>query len=103
MCYADFKKAGEKECLWRNIRLSREARLNTGFIDKENIMNELSEIFKAAHNGDRIVLENKIYEIAPEDGFHLKGLFFSNTAKYEENPDGERFCAVYLEEKLVRR
>ena len=62
-------------------------------------MNELSEIFKAARSGDHITLENKIYEIAPEDSFHLKGFFFSNTAKYEENPDGERFCAIYLEGK----
>ena len=46
-----------------------------------------------------LTLENKIYEIAPEDSFHIKGLFFSNTAKYEENPDGERFCAVYLDGK----
>lgn len=37
-------------------------------------MNELSEIFKAAENGDCITLENKIYEIAPEDSFRLKGL-----------------------------
>ncbi|MCQ2463328.1 MAG: hypothetical protein MJ177_08005 [Clostridia bacterium] len=45
------------------------------------------------------MLENKIYEVAPEDSFHLKGLFFSNTANQKENPDGERFCAVYLEGK----
>ncbi len=62
-------------------------------------MNELSEIFKAAQDGDCITLENKIYEIAPEDSFRLKGFFFSNTAKHEENPNGERFCAVYLNRK----
>ena len=62
-------------------------------------MNELSEIFKSAQDGECITLENKIYEIAPEDSFHLKGFFFSNTAKYEENPDGERFCAIYLDGK----
>ncbi len=62
-------------------------------------MNELSEIFRNARNGDNITLENKIYEVAPEDGFHLKGFFFSNTAKQHENPDGERFCAIYLDEK----
>lgn len=62
-------------------------------------MNELSELFKAAKDGDYITLENKIYEVAPEDSFHLKGLFFSNTAKQSENPDGERFCAIYLNEK----
>ncbi len=62
-------------------------------------MNELSEIFKSARDGEYISLENKIYEVAPEDSFHIKGLFFSNTAKYDENPDGERFCAIYLNEK----
>lgn len=62
-------------------------------------MNELSEIFKAVDDGECITLENKIYEIAPEDSFHLKSFFFSNTAKYEENPDGERFCAIYLDGK----
>ena len=62
-------------------------------------MNELSGVFKAARDGDRITLENRIYEVAPEDGFHLTGLFFSNTAKQDENPDGERFCAIYLDGK----
>ncbi len=62
-------------------------------------MNELSEIFKTARDGDCITLENKIYEVAPEDSFHLKGFFFSNTARYDENPDGERFCAIYLDGK----
>lgn len=62
-------------------------------------MNELFEIFKDAQNGDCIVLENKIYEVAPEDSFHIEGLFFSNTAKKKENPNGKRFCAIYLSEK----
>lgn len=62
-------------------------------------MNELSEIFKSAHDGDCITLENKIYEVAPEDSFMLEGFFFSNTAKYEENPNGERYCAIYLNGK----
>lgn len=62
-------------------------------------MNELSEIIKAAQDGDYIKLETKVYEVAPEDSFHLKGFFFSNTAKFEENPDGERFSAIYLDGK----
>lgn len=62
-------------------------------------MNELSEIIKAARDGDRIALESRVYEVAPEDSFHLKGLFFSNTANQDENPEGERFCAIYLEGK----
>lgn len=63
-------------------------------------MNSLSERFLNVSDGEKIVLEkNGIYEIAPEDSFHLKGLFFSNTAKQEENPEGERFCGIYLEDK----
>ena len=62
-------------------------------------MNELSEIFKAAQDGDYITLENQTYEVAPEDSFYLKGFFFSNTANIKENPDGERFCAIYLNGK----
>lgn len=62
-------------------------------------MNELSEIIKAAQDGEVITLEKKVYEVAPEDSFHLKGFFFSNTAKQEENPEGERFCAIYLQGK----
>ncbi|MBP9989041.1 MAG: hypothetical protein KBT46_06035, partial [Ruminococcus sp.] len=62
-------------------------------------MNELSEIINKACDGDYIILENKIYEVAPEDSFYVDGLYFSNTAKQEENPNGERFCAIYLNEK----
>lgn len=62
-------------------------------------MNELSEMFSKAQDGDCIVLENRIYEVAPEDSFHIEGLFFSNTAKQDENPEGERFCAMYLDGK----
>ena len=63
-------------------------------------MNNLSERFLNVSNGEKIVLEkNGLYEIAPEDSFHLKGLFFSNTVKQEENPEGERFCGIFLEGK----
>jgi len=61
-------------------------------------MNELSELFRNVSDGDNITLEkDKIYSVAPEDSFHLKGFFFSNTAKQAENPEGERFSAIYLE------
>ena len=63
-------------------------------------MNELSSIFAGVKSGDTVILEkNKVYAIAPEDSFHKKGLFFSNTAKKDENPEGERFCGIYLEDK----
>lgn len=62
-------------------------------------MNVLSEIFASVRDGDTVTLENRVYEVAPEDSFHIKGLFFSNTAKYDENPEGERFCPIYLNGK----
>ena len=62
-------------------------------------MNILSDIFASVRDGDTVTLENRVYEVAPEDSFHIKGLFFSNTAKYDENPEGERFCPIYLNGK----
>lgn len=62
-------------------------------------MNELSEIISKIKNGETVTLESGIYAIAPEDSFHLTGLNFSNTAKFEENPNGERFCGIFLEDK----
>lgn len=63
-------------------------------------MNSLSERFLSVSNGEQILLEkNAIYEIAPENSYCLKGLFFSNTAKQVENPEGERHCGIYLEGK----
>lgn len=61
-------------------------------------MNELSALFADVSDGDVITLERgKVYTVAPEDSFHLTGLFFSNTAKRDENPDGERFSGIFLE------
>ena len=63
-------------------------------------MNELSELFVRASSGQTITLERgKTYVIAPEDSFRLTGLYFSNTAKADENPHAERFCGIYLEGK----
>lgn len=63
-------------------------------------MNRLSERFLSVSDGEKILLEkNGIYEIAPEDGFCLKGLFFSNTAKQADNPEGERYCGILLDGK----
>lgn len=62
-------------------------------------MNELSEITAKIKSGETLTLEKKTYAIAPEDSFYLTGLHFSNTAKREENPQGERFCGIFLENK----
>ncbi len=62
-------------------------------------MNELMEIFSKVKSGEEITLSRKIYSIAPEDSFIRYGLHFSNTAKYEENPMGERFCGIFLDNK----
>ncbi|MBQ7545797.1 MAG: hypothetical protein IJT41_02370 [Clostridia bacterium] len=61
-------------------------------------MNELSQLFAGVKSGDTLTLERgRVYAIAPEDSFYLTGLYFSNTAKRDENPHGERFCGMYLE------
>lgn len=63
-------------------------------------MNELYNIFRDVKDGETVTLEKeKKYVIAPEDSFYIKGLFFSNTAKRNENPEGERFCGIYLKNK----
>lgn len=63
-------------------------------------MNKLSTLFLNVSDGDRIVLENNtLYDVRPEDSFVLKGFFCSNTARRDENPEGERFTAIYLNNK----
>lgn len=64
-------------------------------------MNELSTLFTEVRDNECITLEkDKVYEIAPEDSFHIFGLYFSNTAtRPDENPYGERFCGIYLENR----
>ena len=63
-------------------------------------MNELSTLFQNVNDGDELILEkDRVYDVRPEDSFNLKGFFCSNTAKRDENPDGERFTAIYLKNK----
>ena len=63
-------------------------------------MNELSTLFQSINDGDRINLTPcKIYDVRPEDSFSLKGYFCSNTAKIDENPEGTRYTAIYLQNK----
>ena len=63
-------------------------------------MNGLSALFLNINDGDEIILQkNMIYDVRPEDSFNLKGYFCSNTAKADENPDGTRYTAIYLQNK----
>lgn len=63
-------------------------------------MNELSRIFKNAVDNTVVVLEkNKVYDVRQDDSFELEGYYCSNTAKFDENPNGLRRTAVYLKEK----
>lgn len=63
-------------------------------------MNELRSIFQNVNDGDEIILEkDRIYDVRPEDSFNLKGFFCSNTAKRDENPEGTRYTAIYLDNK----
>ena len=63
-------------------------------------MNELSTIFQSVNDGDVIALDaGRIYDVMPEDSFNLTGYFCSNTAKYDENPDGKRYTAIFLRNK----
>ncbi len=63
-------------------------------------MNKLSELFLNINDGENIILEkDRVYDVRPEDSFQLKGYFCSNTAKRDENPDGTRYTAIYLDNK----
>ena len=59
-------------------------------------MNELVALFKNIKSKNIVKLERKTYHAYQDDCFHLTGYYCSNTAKYEENPNGERFTAIYL-------
>ena len=63
-------------------------------------MNKLSELFMSARDGDTVTLEKgHIYHVSPEDSFTLTGYHCSNSADYDENPDGKRITALYLKGK----
>lgn len=63
-------------------------------------MNALSELFNSAKSHSTVTLTpGKTYVITPENSFHLTGYYFSNTANQDENPFGERFCGIFLENK----
>ncbi len=60
-------------------------------------MNELCNIFSAVQNEQTVVLaQGKTYHVYPEDSVHLTGYYCTNTAKKDENPNGERDTPMYL-------
>ena len=63
-------------------------------------MNELCTRISSACSGDIITLEpNQIYHVRQDDSFSLSGYFCTNSARQDENPNGTRFCAIFLEDK----
>ena len=63
-------------------------------------MNELSTLIASVRSGDTITLEqNKTYHVRQDDSFELSGYFCTNSAKQDENPDGHRYTAIFLEDK----
>ena len=63
-------------------------------------MNELSILFNSIKNDEKINLkENYIYDVKQDDSFSLTGYFCTNTARKSENKNGQRYVAVYLNNK----
>lgn len=63
-------------------------------------MNVFSSLFLNIRDGQTILLEkDKTYHVRPEDSFTETGFFCTNTAKYDENPTGLRYAAVFLSHK----
>jgi hypothetical protein len=63
-------------------------------------MNRLCQIFEQAADGSTITLEqNAVYHVREDDSFTLTGIFCTNSANRNENPDGLRHTAVYLKDK----
>lgn len=63
-------------------------------------MNELIEKFLTAKDGETVTLERgKTYDVYDDDCLLVKGLYCSNTATKEENPEGIRRTAMYLDGK----
>lgn len=63
-------------------------------------MNELSLIFSEASDGDIITLEkDRVYDVRQDDSFSVSGFYCSNSAKQDENPNGMRYSAIFLENK----
>lgn len=63
-------------------------------------MNQLCTLFEQISDGATVTLEkDTVYHIRPEDSFTLTGIYCTNSAKRDENPEGLRRTAVYLKDK----
>ncbi len=62
--------------------------------------NELCKRFLDIKNGETLTLEkDKDYHVRQEDSFGFEGYYCTNTAKIDENPNGFRRAALFLEKK----
>lgn len=63
-------------------------------------MNELSLVFKVLKNGETVALkENYLYDVKQDNSFNLTGYYCTNTARRNENKNGQRYVAIYLKNK----
>ena len=62
-------------------------------------MNKLCKIFSSVKSGDKVALENTVYDVFQDDSILLCDYYCSNTASKEENPNGNRSVAIYLKDK----
>lgn len=71
----------------------------TNLTKKKGTMNKLCKIFSSVKSGDKVVLENTVYDVFQDDSILLCDYYCSNTASKEENPNGKRSVAIYLKNK----
>lgn len=63
-------------------------------------MNELCSLFNNVRDGDILFLKkNKTYHVRQDDSFEFEGYYCTNTAKKDENPNGMRRTAMFLNKK----
>lgn len=63
-------------------------------------MNELSLILTEAKNDETITLKGDfLYNVRQDDSFNLTGYYCTNTARKNENRNGQRYVAIYLKNK----
>lgn len=64
------------------------------------LMNELCSLFNNVRDGDILFLKkNKTYHVRQDDSFEFEGYYCTNTAKKDENPNGMRRTAMFLNKK----
>ena len=63
-------------------------------------MNELSTIFNKVKNSEIVSLKKGyIYNVKQDDSYNLTGYYCTNTARKNENKNGQRYVAIYLKDK----